>query len=736
MGSIPMSEEQTLFPNKLRYQHSGIAVLIVLFAFALRTWLTYERAFFDSQFFPHSGFDQATYLRQAFGLLDGTWPVNPYYFHPAPAYFFASILSLTGSSLPILYLVIGLVDALTCGLLIASAWLLTQRQWGGYIAGLIYAIYPIAIFYSSSLLITPLASFLIAFFMLLILWQAEKVTWWRTILLGLVAGAIAISRLNLLPMVGLYFLWLYLLRINWQKWILHSFVFLAFMISVIAPFTWHNYQASDGKFIPVATTGSLELYMANNRDSAGRHGRTPALDAINETYLKALIRDIQVAPEHFFGLLTYKFALFWSDSEPANNLNYQRSRNDSNLLQFLPMNFLWLLISGSLGLQALWYRNRQTATLLGLMIVWICFSYVVTFAFGRIRFPAVIPLILLTSFLVISIVETIQHGIDLPKILRSYAPTVITLALLLIFSTWVLNPEPKLPPKRTYVELPDDAILINARFDDVILRGWRVIETQSMANDAWIPIFESYTVELFWQIAEPTETEYLFFIAYLDDGIRYDALDHPIGAVSFPPYTTDKWTSDTIYGEIVSIRLDGDVPQERSGQIRVGVWFWDAEGQIINVFTENGEANVFLQSLAIFNPYQVPAIPDFPTSDFLFGDLIALRGYELPETAVPNETVTLSLYWEALQNIDIDYTLLLHVQDENGEVVAQDDTMPMPNLFSSNWITNYPLVAQLPLTMPEEIGVYEIYAGFYNEIGRLTTNAPDNRVLLGTITVE
>jgi hypothetical protein len=44
-------------------------------------------------------------------------------------------------------------------------------------------------------------------------------------------------------------------------------------------------------------------------------------------------------------------------------------------------------------------------------------------------------------------------------------------------------------------------------------------------------------------------------------------------------------------------------------------------------------------------------------------------------------------------------------------------------------------MADLPLVMPSKSGSYMVYAGLYNEVGRLSVDAPDNRVLLGSITL-
>src|SRR5690349_4124292 len=129
------------FPNRLTYRQIALAVLIVLLAYMLRVTVIVQRAESDIQFMPYDGSDPHTYVEQAHGILNGTYPLPDavFFFHPGPPYEFAAIFWLLGDSIPMLYLTIALLDTLTVGLLIACGWLLTKRALGGYAAGLIYA---------------------------------------------------------------------------------------------------------------------------------------------------------------------------------------------------------------------------------------------------------------------------------------------------------------------------------------------------------------------------------------------------------------------------------------------------------------------------------------------------------------------------------------------------------------------------------------------------------------------
>lgn len=732
-----MSQNRT-FPEKLRYQHLLVAVLIVLFALALRFIVIYQRAESDFSFIPQPGTDHHFYLETGQGVLDGTFPDAAFLFHPGPSYVFAGMYRLVGSqNFVLLTFVIALIDSLTCGFLIASGWLLSKKAWGGYLAGGIYALYPVAIFYATTPLIAPLAAFFVSGFILFTLWQGEKLTLWRTVILGIFAGLIAIHRLNLAPMVGLYGLWLLMHHFSWGQRILHGLLFGLITLAIIAPFTYLNYLNSDGDFILIAKTGSAELYMANNRDAAGRHGRTIAHENIDMAYGQAILRDMRVAPEHFWGLMAYKFALFWSNVEPGNNLNFDTARENSSVLNALPLRFSILAVIALLGLSALWYQDRQSAIFFSLMIAWMCFGYVLVFAFGRIRFPAVVPMTLLATYSLVTVFDALRlRDINPKRLIKRYSVALIGVSALMIFVNWSLFPETKLPPERIYQALPDDAIQLDAHFGDVTLVGWRYLDEWEFVRDGWIPLFESYAIELFWQINQPTNTTYNFFIAYIDNEQRYDAIDAPLGGVSFPETTTDKWQTGRIYGEIINLRLDEDVPQERSAQIRAGVWYRGESGELIDVPRDNGEQNILIQHIALFNNGRIPPPPDLPPVDINFADLIALRGYVLPETATPGETVLVPFYWEAINNITEDYRLFLHVIDDIGETVSQGDNRPIPQLFSYNWMVGYPLYSELPLPMPEIPGSYAVYAGLYTDAGRLAVDVPDNRILLGTIIVE
>ncbi|MDY6877307.1 MAG: glycosyltransferase family 39 protein [Chloroflexota bacterium] len=61
-----------------------------------------------------------------------------------------------------------------------------------------------------------------------------------------------------------------------------------------------------------------------------------------------------------------------------------------------------------------------------------------------------------------------------------------------------------------------------------------------------------------------------------------------------------------------------------------------------------------------------------------FGDQMALVGYDLDQRAVsPGETVRLTLYWQGLQRMDVNYTISVQFVDSDWVKAAQQDTWPV-----------------------------------------------------------
>jgi 4-amino-4-deoxy-L-arabinose transferase-like glycosyltransferase len=732
-------------PFNLRRIDYALAILIVLFAFVLRVVVIVDRAYGDPQFAPlPEGSDQRTYVTFAEWHEEGIWPDAPFRYQPGFVYFLVAARALVGTSLAEMRLVYCLVGALACGFGAGAGWLLTRRRWGGYLAGLLMAVYPVTIFYSTELLVEGLATFYVSVFIFLVLWQRERLVWWRSILLGLTIGLCTITRTNLALIWFAWVLWLFISGNGWRRAATHTMISLVTLAAAIAPVTLYNLQAGNGKFQLITEVGAEEIYRANSRDSDGTYMiNVPAARTVDKGYEHALLVDIGLRPARFIELQLRKLAIYWSDSEPGNNIDYYlNGENVSPLLRAVPLDFRILSALGLLGLALLVYEDRRmgiffialnAAIFVGVMVIWVV---------SRVRLPAIVPLILTTAYLLVRLADFIRYR-DWRPVVRCLAPAAIVLAAVFLFCNWAIN---NLPNKTTITALPPDARLANIPFDNGRLRlvGWRFLNEWQAAELGWAQPQQSYALELFWQVTEPTEEDYEFYLAYIQDGARYVARDSTIGTISFPPAPTSIWQPGTIYSEIVGFKFPQEIPPARTGSVRLGVYTSDGEPNdptrsIFSIPLDSGEQDVTIQSLAVFDPGHHPTpIDGLSPTNADFGDLIALRAVGVPEQGRAGEVVNLDFHWEGLADIPVDYSMFIHVMDAEGNRVGGYDGLVGGALTSSTWMPGYPLYESIPVQLPEMPGTYPIYLGLYDlaTAERLPVDALDNRLPIGQIVVE
>lgn len=123
---------------------------------------------------------------------------------------------------------------------------------------------------------------------------------------------------------------------------------------------------------------------------------------------------------------------------------------------------------------------------------------------------------------------------------------------------------------------------------------------------------------------------------------------------------------------------------------------------------------------------QIAAIPHRTDVDFgsiNFPPEMRLLGYALEMDSVrPGGAIKLTLYWESLAAMDRDWSVFVHVGDENGIVVAQRDTYPglglMPTrkwaeeqTLADTYVINVPPTTYAPSDTRIEIGLYDYNSG-------------------------
>jgi len=726
---------------QLSWRDIFYGVLIVLLAFGLRAAVVVDRAYNDTEAFAPlvQGFDQTAYYNLATEFLEGDWPDSPFYRHPGPIFYLGLAQFVMGDDLIMTRFFVALTGALTCGVLVMAGWVMTGRRWGGYLPGLLLAIYPIAIFFATDYLAEPVAVIFICFYLLLVFLGRRRLTWWGSLLIGLMVGLATINRLTLLLLLLPWWVYLWQFAEKHRQFWQHALIsFIGFSMIIGSTTAWN---VSQGKFgLVTERHGWREIYMSNNRDANGRWESSMADRLNNLPPQEALLRDILHDPLRFVELQLHKAGMYWSAVEPGNNINYDISGEGSSaLLRSIPLDFRILGLLGLLGLFPLYWRDRPTFWFfaVGHFLLFISVSALVME--GRMRWPNIPLLVLSSTPFLLAIGDALQSA-DWRGLARRWAvPAALIIAFALV-TEWANR---TLPYQRPYAALPADVRPLNVIYDEKLeLIGWRPMPDWFVSERGWSQQGDYYVVELFWRVLENVDVDYQYHITQVLDDEGFDSVARPIGSISHQFKYTSDWQPGEIYGEISGFGVERDTPPEISTPVIAGAFLVDESDESREVISLSAsvEDDVVLQHIAFYDFEQRPETrADLTPLDLNFADQLVLRELGLPEVAAPGEAITMQFHWEAINNIPDDYILFVHVMDANNELAASFDGLPRHGeLLTSTWATGYPIYDDIPLTMPETPGAYQVYIGLYNPLvdQRIAVDAPDYRPLVGEIRVE
>jgi hypothetical protein len=98
-----------------------------------------------------------------------------------------------------------------------------------------------------------------------------------------------------------------------------------------------------------------------------------------------------------------------------------------------------------------------------------------------------------------------------------------------------------------------------------------------------------------------------------------------------------------------------------------------------------------------------------------FGDAIKLLGYDVGDVQA-GQPLTLTLYWQALHEMDADYTIFIHLLEPGtGKIVAQVDEQPVHQTYpTSLWVPGEVVHDEHSLNLPDlAAGQYGLQVGLY-----------------------
>lgn len=374
---------------------------------------------------------------------DSFWGETAYFRAPLYPYFLAFCYFITGGSILFSKIIQLLLSVGTLFFIFKLTQHLFNRK-TAIVAGFVYALYGLFVFYEAMFLI-PVLFLLFSMWGLsrLIIYQNETAlkSWLAT---GLIFGLATIARPNILLVVPFLMLWLFYRDKDFSGLINRSrkaLLLLVGVIIVIAPVTVRNYIVT-GEFVLISSQGGINLYLGNNQNADGltmlmpevaldesvswsqfgvvtkqaaeKEAGQPLSPAEESSFWSAKAKDfILEHPGKFVNLLWRKTVYLFSGFENSDNTDIYYQRNKSVLYSILVWNKIIYFPYGlllPLALVGAYLLRQRFKDLLPLYIFFIAYvpTIILFLVTARHRLVLIPILILLTAGGIIYLIDNFK----------------------------------------------------------------------------------------------------------------------------------------------------------------------------------------------------------------------------------------------------------------------------------------------------------------------------------------
>jgi hypothetical protein len=277
-------------------------------------------------------------------------------------------------------------------------------------------------------------------------------------------------------------------------------------------------------------------------------------------------------------------------------------------------------------------------------------------------------------------------------------------------------PRPDMPPSQEDLAIERPR---RARFDGLELLGADLAPAELMAG-------ERLGVTLYWQARQSSSADGQFRLRLVDaaGAIQQELLIRPVGNT----YPADRWLAgDRFKGQFglwlpedapagtYRLELVPELPQQQTGG-------WATLRRLLGqeeVGVKLGQVDVeALPSTPPSTPIPTPA--DLTLSNPVLatlGEQVRFLGYDLEaESLHAGETVSFTLYWQALSPMPFSYSVFTHLLDPLDQVLAQKDGVPREGTYpTTQWQTGEVIADVYRFVIPPDIppGRYPLEVGMY-----------------------
>jgi len=245
---------------------------------------------------------------------------------------------------------------------------------------------------------------------------------------------------------------------------------------------------------------------------------------------------------------------------------------------------------------------------------------------------------------------------------------------------------------------------------------------------------ETVRVALYWRATEDVSQDYLVSLELKDEHGEpwFVQQDRPVDGT----YPTTEWEKGETLRDWHDLHLPPDTP---TGDYELTLRVLEG-GRTIGRQASLGRVQVRGRA----HQFDVPEI-QHPVQASL-GDAVLFLGYDLSSDEVkPGDTLHLTLYWQALSDMQVSYTVFTHLLDANEETWGQMDNVPLRGEGpTTSWLPGEVLVDEYDLIVdPQappgsytiEIGMYDSNSGQRLPVTAVGARLDGDRLLLGMLQI-
>ncbi len=325
---------------------------------------------------------------------------------------------------------------------------------------------------------------------------------------------------------------------------------------------------------------------------------------------------------------------------------------------------------------------------------------------GRFWFPAMAPIGGLMFYGLRGIYRPRQAQLDKLFVGAAYG---LMIALSLGSLIGVIAPAYTAPAQVSLDEVRRQTRSADIRFGEATILLGYVIDRDRVLPD------DELQVTLCWQTLSSTETPLYFFIHLLgqDNSIvgQRSSL-HGLGR-----YPSISWQAQSIFCDIVPVRVNVTAPAPAVYQVEVGVVDL-LSGQRLTALSPAGLElrPALIAQIKVRSAVTASESIANPT-EIVLGDQIDLVGSNAqPQPVRAGEIVTVSLVWRAERVPDANYTVFVHLRDSSGRTVSQADSPPQSGTYpTSFWDAGEVVADAHPISISPDLvsGDYTVVIGLY-----------------------